>query len=477
MRKLLEKWNKMPDATKSSIAFMMSSFIARGISFLVTPIFTRIIPSEQYGIITTYNSWVSIIEVFAVLGLTSAGVFNVGMKDHKEDRDQFISSILILCNITTVAVFGIIFILKIPFGENFILPPGLLIVMLIHFLFNPATIFWITRQRYEYKYKLPFIITLVSNVLAQTVSIICLLNIETPNQGSLRIWTNTISLLFVQVPVYIILLKRGKTYVSIPIWKDTLVFSLPLIPHYLAQHVMASSDRIMISNLYSNTGAAIYGVVANISMISTIIWNAVNASLIPYTYEKVEQNRSREINKIVIPLLLFYATICVGVTLIAPEILMILAPEEYYGGIYAVPPIASMVFVSALYSIYANIEFYHKKSKNIAVCTIVAASTNVGLNYIFIPMYGYVAASYTTLISEVILVIMHYIGSRKCHKDNFYNDTVIFGITVILIGACLVCNLLYANIYLRYSIVLVILLILVFKRKYIINKYQEIKNK
>ena len=38
---------------------------------------------DEYGIVTMYNSWVSIIEIFAVLGLTSAGVFNVGLNDNK----------------------------------------------------------------------------------------------------------------------------------------------------------------------------------------------------------------------------------------------------------------------------------------------------------------------------------------------------------------------------------------------------------
>ena len=92
----------MPDAAKSSIVFALSSFILKGISFITTPIFTRIMDSSCYGIIATYNSWLSIIEVFAILGLTSAGVFNVGLNEYKEQRSRYISSVLSLCNIMTI---------------------------------------------------------------------------------------------------------------------------------------------------------------------------------------------------------------------------------------------------------------------------------------------------------------------------------------------------------------------------------------
>ena len=108
MKTLIQKWRQMPASAKSSIAFVLSSFVLKGISFLTTPIFTRLMDQTQYGIIAEYNSWLSIIDVFALLGLTSAGVFNVGLNDYRDSRDQYISSVLTLCNLTTIGVFGIL---------------------------------------------------------------------------------------------------------------------------------------------------------------------------------------------------------------------------------------------------------------------------------------------------------------------------------------------------------------------------------
>lgn len=477
MLRLKHRWNSLSNAAKSSIAFAISSILVKGISFITTPIFTRIISQDQYGIVSTYNSWMTIIDVFAVVGLTSAGVFNVGMKDHKENRDQFISSLLVLCNISTILVFGVIFLLKIPFGNDFILPSTLLISMFIHFMFNPAYIFWITRKRYEYKYKTPFLITVISTVVTQLLSIIIILNIATPNQGALRIWTNTLFALIINVPVYLMLLAKGKKFFDIALWKEVLIYALPLLPHYLAQHIMSSSDRIMISNLYSSTGTAIYSVASSISMISSIIWQSINASLVPYTFDKLENNREKEVNRVVIPILIVFAAMCITITLIAPEILTILAPKEYYEGIYAIPPIAATAFVSALYNIYANIEFYHKKTWWISLSTIVAAGVNLGLNFLVIPKFGYIGAAYTTLISQIVLSLMHYFGYKRCQKDPVFNNKIILLVTLFAIIFCLLCNFCYSNVFVRYGIIIGILVIMIFNRKMIISKIQEIKKK
>lgn len=477
MNRIIQYWRNMPQGAKASIAFIVSSFLIKGITFLITPVFTRILNMEQYGLVATYNSWVSILEVFALLGMTSAGIFNVGLNEHKEDRNQFISSTLFLCNIITILVFIILLILKIPFGKDFILPTNLLVIMFINFLFNPAQIFWVTRQRYEYKYKMAFLVTVLSSLFSQIVAVIVILKLERDTNvlGQIKIWSTNLALLVFEIPIYFKLIIDGKVLFNRNNWKNILIFALPLLPHYLAQHIMSSSDRIMISNLDSSMGTAIYSVVSNISMITTIIWSAINTSLIPYTFENLEKKNEKVINKVVIPLLLFYAMMCVIITLIAPEILMLLATREYYGGIYAIPPIAATAFMTALYNIYANIEFYHKKSWWIALATIIASSTNVCLNYLLIPKFGYIAAAYTTLISHIILIVMHYKGYQKFHKLKIYNDRFILFICICTIIGCLLCNLLYINYYIRYTLLVVFIVLLILKRNYFISRFISIR--
>lgn len=475
MSKIIEKWKKIPDSVKSSIAFAFSSFIIKGIAFIVTPIFTRIMEIDDYGVITTYNSWVSIIEIFALLGLTSAGVFNIGLKDNKETRDKYISSCLGLCNFATVIVFSIILILKVIFGSDFWISNDLVVVMFIHFIFNPAHIFWITRQKYEYKYKLATCVTVGTTLLGQTLSLMGVLSFK-ENTVLAKIFGNELGILIITIPIFVALLRKGKKYIDIAQWKNILVLALPLIPHYLAQHVMSGADKIMISDMVNSGDAAIYGVVANIGMIGSIFWSAINGSLVPFTFENIEKKNYEKIKKVSNSLILAYAFVCVGVILIAPEVLKLLAPAEYYSGIYCVPPIVVVVFLQALYNLYANVEFYYKKTKRIAVATVVATIVNVVLNYLIIPKYSFVGAAYTTLISYIVLIVVHYFGYKSCTEGEVCDNKFIVILTLSLLIISILSNILYGlSDIIRYVFIGIALLILFIKKDKIISLVKQIK--
>lgn len=477
IKKSISKWHSLSDVAKASIAFVISSFLLKGISFITTPIFTRLINTNEYGIVTEYNAWQSILEVFALLGLTSAGVFNVGLNDYKERRSQYMSSTLTICNLVTCVVFIIIMLLKIPFGTNFILPTNLIVVMFLYFMFHPAQIFWITRQRYEYKYKLAVLLTIVSTLMTQGVSVICVMTAKTQDLAGVKIWSGVLAGFVICIPLYIYIYANGKSFYDKQMWKQVLKFAIPLLPHYLAQHLMSSSDRIMLANMTSKSAAGIYAVVLNISVIASIVWNSINASIVPFTFEHMNKKDYKSINNMIIPIIAGFAGVCIMVTMAAPEIMAILAPDDYHSGLYSVPPVVATAFLSALYNIYANIEFYHKKSSYIASATVVSAVVNIGLNALLIPMFGFVGAAYTTLISNIVLIIIHYYGYRKSQETRVYNDKLVFIIAILCILSCEVMNLLYLNTIVRY-IALAIMLVLAFiNRKKIFSIIKSIKRK
>ncbi len=474
MKKLLKKWSEMPDSAKSSIAFMLSSFLTLGLNILTTPIFTRLVDQTQYGIIGTYNSWLSILDVFALAGLTSAGVFNVGLNEFKNKRNEYISSIVGLCNVITLLVFAVLFSVKYVIGDDFILPWNLLVLMLIHFIFSPAYMFWITREKYECRYKASTLITLISAVISLASSLIFVVLSKSENLASVRLWSSEAALLLVYLPIYIIMIYKGRRPVNLSIWKRTLVFALPLIPHYLAQHVMASADIIMISELVSDADAGIYSVVSTIGKVATIVWSAINVSLISIIFDAIDRGDYKKLHGLTASLVLGYGVVCFSVVLLAPEVLAILAPASYKAGVYVVPPIACVSFISCLYNLFANIEFYYKKSFGIAFATITASVLNVVLNFILIPKFSYLGAAYTTLISNVVLILIHYIGYKRATKDPVSNDKLLFIISAIIVAVSLASSLLYINNIVRYVIVGSVLAVIAVKHKFIISKIKSL---
>lgn len=503
-----EKWKQLPVSVRAALVFGICSFLSSGISFLFMPIFTRIMSKEQYGIVTDYNSWHYIIEVFAVLGLASVGSFNVGLNEYRDRRDRFVSSMLIMANLATLAVFAIIFAIKGIAVNDFILSWPLLICMFIGFLFSPATTFFLARKRYEYKYRTGAIVTIGSIIAIQGLAVILVLifgeNLTELTEATETVTKTTAGLqssewkvlgtligtLIFGIPLYFYQMKRGiankdndtaigiatpeSTQTTRKMIKEMFIFTLPLLPHYLALHVMNGADRIMVGKLDSVSSEAVYGVASSLGLAAATVWTAINGSLQPYIFGKLNDGDTASVRKTTKYLLAFYAGLCVVVSLMAPELLMILAPSKYSDGLAAIPPIIGMAFLNALYNVYASIEFYHKKSVGIAVATIVSAGLNIGLNAWLIPIYGLPAAAYTTLIANAVLTSCHYIGYRLSDKRKIFSDLTFLFLSVACIAACLASSLFYDIIWVRYVIIAVIAIAIIIKRD-ILLKFLKLK--
>ncbi len=471
---IINKWKKIPDSVKSALVFGFCSFFSSGISFLLTSLFTRIMTKEQYGIVTEYNSWHYILEVFAVLGLASVGSFNVGLNEYRKRRENYISNMLVLVNISTIAVFGVIFIIRWILEIDIILPDRLLIFMFIGFMFSPAMTFYLARKRYEYSYLKGALVTLGSVIAIQGLSIVFVLLTETETEeASMKVLGALVGTLVFAIPLYVLLLAKGGLKQDFKMWKSMVIFTLPLLPHYLAMHVMNGADRIMVSRLISQEAAAVYGVASALGTAASTAWIAINGSLQPFIFNNLNAGNTEKIRRVTKVLVVLFAGICFLISLFAPEILSILAPQGYSEAIYALPPIIGMSFLNALYNIYASIEFYHKKSVGIAVATVIASVLNILLNAWLIPIYGLVAAGYTSLISNAALTFFHYIGYTRCRKERVFSDLYNLCVTCLCIGACICCRFMYEMLIPRILVMLMIAIVIVLKRKNIQKIFKE----
>ena len=78
IKRLLDKYHSMHIAAKAAFWFMVCSFLQKGMSIITTPVFTRLLSTEQYGQFTVYSSWLNILTVITTLRLNYS-VFNKGM--------------------------------------------------------------------------------------------------------------------------------------------------------------------------------------------------------------------------------------------------------------------------------------------------------------------------------------------------------------------------------------------------------------
>ncbi len=460
---------------KATLAFFIASLVTKGISFIATPIFTRLMTAEEFGKVSVYYTWSQIFGIIAMFCL-SYGVFNVGLLENPKKRNEFSFSLLILSNIITISFSAVLFCLY-PIINSFLnIDLIFLILMMVSFLFQPAYNFWLVRQRFEYKYKWTFFWSCISALLSLTVPAI-LIVLNKTGDGNLyyRIFGAEIVLIAIHIGFYIYLAVSSKFKINVHYWKSVLLFNLPLIPHYLSSYLLNSSDKIMISYLISDEATAYYSVAYSIASIALIIWSAVDSSFLPYTFQKLKEQQFDSIKKVSIPVLLVFAVGCFIVILLAPEAVMIMGSKGYEEAVYVIPPIVGGVFFQVQYFLYSNILYYYKRTKSVMFGSVTAAALNIVLNFIFIRRFGYIAAGYTTLGCYLVQALIDYLAMRTAIKEDIYNWKFILVLSSVVLCVSIFSSYLYAYRYIRYGIILLVLILLGIFSKKIIKLFVSLK--
>lgn len=464
---MLNMYNKLKNtspAAKASIAFLISNVIVKGISLLSGPVFTRMMSSNQYGIVSTFLSWQNLLSVIVTLNL-SQGIFNTGMLEHKKDRDTFQYSLL-MDNMCLSILFLIVYLLFRKRITSLLELPDVLVYFMIAYFFTfPAYLFWSGKQRYEYKYKALTLVTIGMATISVLLGIVAVFFAPDSKDAVARICTMEGINIIVGIYCSILIGIKSKFKFNIRYCIDALKFNIPLLPHYLSMYVLGSSDRIMITKMVNASATAIYSVAYTVASVITIVWQAIEASLTPWIYEKLSVNEKKPIRSLTTKILLFFAATCLLCTLFAPEIIIILAPSEYYSGIFVIPSVAAGVFFTAIYSLYMRIELFYKQTSFAPIATTVAAILNIGLNYIFIKQYGFLAAGYTTMVCYALLALLHYMNTKKKGYADIFNNTLFLLISLSVIIVSLVIISIYDYIVLRYIFIFVIILVIIIKRK------------
>lgn len=480
MINIKQKLQQMSESAKSAIVYTLSTVFSRGLAIITVPFFTRLMTTDQIGEVNLYNSWYSLISVIATLSLTSGG-YSVAMKEYPDKRDQYQSSVLSLTSLIAITI-AIVYFMAPDLWSNLLgLPSGLMVLMLIGFLVAPARDFWLMRQRYEYKYKLSGCVTAGSAICASVLSVVAVLvanGFGYKNIAEIRLYTNYFVVYGVAAIIWIGLFAKGRTFYNREYWRLSLSLSIPLVGYSIAAQILNVSDRMMISRMVDKSAVGIYGTLYTVSSLSLMLWQAIHASFVPYLFQNIEKN-VKEIKKISFQIMLLYAVMAVMMTYMAPEIVRILATEEYYEAIYIMPPIAAGVFFTALANIYSDIAVYYKKTQYVMYPAAIAALANIVLNYIFIKAYGYMAAAYTTLFSYTLMALFQGIWARKLCKENAIESVSVFEDKKLMLLACIttVLCLLGIALYNFYMVRYLVVVLMVVLSVIFYNKYKKPANK
>lgn len=449
--KALQKYKKMPVVARATGWFVICSLIQKGISFITTPIFARLLSTEQYGLYSVYTSWLQILTIFSTFRLDYS-VFNKGMSKYPADRDAYTSSMLGLTTVINTFLLVVYLIFRRTINNFTELNTIIFLCMFLQLYFIPAINFWSLRQRYEFRYRMVVAVTIIMAVCNAGIGVAAVLVSE--NKGMARIVSGVLVEVIIGFIIYMVCMIKGRCFWNKEYIKFAILFNIPLIPHYFATYIVEQSDKIMIQKLIDFGAAALYSIAYTVGGIVKIFISALTNTLIPLQYGLLEKKDYKELNKQITTVMLGVSCMIVCLSTVAPEVVLVLGGERYMTAVYVMPPVIASVYFSFLYTLLANIEFFFDENKFAMKISFLGATVNVVLNYIFIPQFGYVAAAYTTLVCYVIYAVGHFSFVSKVAQKKagvtIFSAAKFLGLGFFVTVLSIAMSLLYPYVLYRY---------------------------
>lgn len=433
MPKKIQKFIKSSlsqEYTRASVYYVAASIVGQGIVLLSSSVFTRLMSQEDYGLVSTYSTWVLVINTFICLNLFIT-VRNAYI-DFKDDYDRYNSSVLLLVLVSGVLITGLIVGGCMFFEADFSIEE-ILFACMQSIALNVVN-YMLAVQSMKNQYKQRALLMILPNWGHTILSIIFILTF-TQNIYLAKIAGNSLGMLFFGGICVAALIRKSAPKIILRYWKYALKISIPSIFNTLSDLILIECDRLMLTFMVGAVETAEYSIVYNAGSIILAIYQAINGAWTPWFFKKISQKDGKAIKKYQSYYMLAFTVFSCGMMTIMPELIKILAPENYWKGIRYAGPIVVASYLIYLYAFFTCYLTYQKRTGTIARNTIISAALNLILNYIWIPQYKSVGAVMATVASYLTLFLLHYFTLGKNRKLFFAVDAMWRQIVMVAVYA------------------------------------------
>ncbi len=437
---------------KAVSAYTLSSVLVNGISFFVLPIFTRLLSTEEYGVFGLYSSYFSIFELLIAFG----GFATVKMAkfDSTLDYEEYVSTILIVPLMVTLFI-ALIFNITLLFVKDFLSLNSILWnCLFVSAMFSAINNYICSKSVIDGDYRTKVVYGIIHTLVNIGLALLlCYIIVPTGKKYMSRVLgllvSNLVSFLY-------LLLKFKIVRINFKYLKVFFKWATPLLFHTIGTILIIQSDRLILKHLKGFSVVGIYTIASTIVNIPMVVQSSIESSWAPWFLEGLQRKNYSDVYKVNNFYILFFSGIIASFMLVSPEIVHIFTSEQYWDSLKCLTPLAVTIFAEMLYCIPVNLEFYNKKSIFIFYGTLITFIINVILDFVLVHYFDYVGAAYATLISRLLLFLIHYSIAKKIDRNaimNFYVSIFIFFILIVL---NLLVQLFKNDYIVRYSILVLL---------------------
>lgn len=393
--------NPYKNLVNNSIVFTIANLGSKFISFIMVPLYTYVLTTEEYGtvdIMTTLNS----LLLPVIFLSTSDAVLRYAMDKRYEKKEILTGAIYIyLIGIVALSVILPIIAWKFPSMKEYIFLFGALFVcngvlqVLNQFL-----------RAADYVKAFAFNGVLYTFVFAG-LNIIFLVHMRLGISGYLysMIFADLLCIIFA-----IFTSKVWKYIKAVPskrIIKIMLTYSIPLIPNALMWWIMDASDKFVITYFLGVSANGVYAVSKKLPTLVDTFHGIFNqAWQISAIQENDDPNSKKFTSQIYRVYFVFLFLVASGLMIVAKPLVVYILSDSYIVTWKYIPFLLISVVFSSLSGFLSSKLIASEQTRMILKTTIIGAVVNTVFNFLLIPAIGINGAGLATLIGFAIVMII-----------------------------------------------------------------------
>jgi len=399
----------------SASIYLGANIATAAISFLLLPIFTRVLTPTEYGMVAMFLAVSAFLQVFTGLNINGA----VGVEFFKGDRESFptyVGTCVSILWMSTVATTVVVLAGSDWLSRISELNAGWLglavFVGCTQFLSLIRLSIW-QSAREPVRYG---IFQVLQTSLNAVLSLYLVLALRWGADG--RIWGIVIATILSGL-IALVSLQRGwcvRWKLNADFARDALRFGLPLIPHTLGAIALTTADRFILTNKIGVSATGMYVVGVQLAMPMAILGDSINRAFVPWLYEKLAQNDDLAC---VAGSYLFIGG-ALGVVVVYGVCVWMLG-DKIVGSVYSeATPIALLLVLAGFFQIayyaVANYFFYAHRTGTLTIITSVSGALYVLAAWLTVDSFGMYGLAVCFLITQLTIFTLVWIAATKIRR-------------------------------------------------------------
>jgi O-antigen/teichoic acid export membrane protein len=407
-------FNNVRRISRQLFAYGTADVLVLAISFLLLPIYTRVLSPREYGALALLLVCEAVLKIVNRWGMDAA--FLRFYYEHPgEERKTLAGTIAGFFALVNGAIAALLLVLAGPVNRalfdslEFIWPYRLLIVNLFlsTFLVLPFTLYRI-QERARLFATINFSLSFGTIVLR-------LLFVVALGLGVFGI------LLADVIMTLVVLVAVHRTIRSMVAWRfspthlrEVLGYGFPFVPNGVLTHVMGMGDRFILGLYMPLREVGFYLIAGSVAALIKYFPVAFDVAWTPFAFDSMQRSDApRLFARMATYAFAVLAASLVALSALGPPLMDLMLPADYGAVGPLVPILALALAVQTIRALPGTSLNVAKKTAIYPTVTAAGAVISVAAYFVLIPRFGMYGAAFASLISQVLTTaLMIYLAQR-----------------------------------------------------------------